>query len=222
VSDAAGTMAPPETAGRRPARQPTRRQAGRLSTPVLVAYAIAIALLAGFGSAYWALKGEYPVGSVRVGPWTTWPKIGSREADPYARAVVARSGEVPLGVGEGLAFVASADSAGRSLDANCVYGLGSVTPQARYWTLTVYDADGRPARTDLGRSGMTSAEILRRDDGSFLIELSRTVRPGNWLQLPSVDAFTLMLRLYDTPVAAGSAALDARVLPRIERLECGP
>jgi hypothetical protein len=31
-----------------------------------------------------------------------------------------------------------------------------------------------------------------------------------------------MLRLYDTPVAAGSAALDPRVLPGIERVECGP
>ena len=197
------------------------RHVGRLSAPVLVAYTIAVALLVGFGSAYWVLKGEYPVGSVRIGPWTTWPKIGSREADPYARAVVARSGDVPLGVGEGLAFVASVDSAGRDLDGNCSYRVGSVTPQARYWTLTVYDADGRPARTDLGRSGMTSAEILRRDDGSFLVELSRTVRPGNWLQLPSSASFTLILRLYDTPVAAGSAALDARVLPSIERGECG-
>ena len=221
MSDAAGTAvaaqpAAPRTAPRRPILR-----SGRLPAPVLVAYAMALALLVGFGSAYWVLKGEYPVGSVRIGPWTTWPKIGSREADPYARAVVARSGDVPLGVGEGLAFVASVDSAGRDLDASCSYRVGSMTPQARYWTLTVYDADRRPARTDLGRSGMTSAEILRRDDGSFLVELSRTVRPGNWLQLPSSASFTLILRLYDTPVAAGSAALDARVLPSIERGECG-
>jgi hypothetical protein len=220
VSDAGAIAAAAEP----PALRTTRRrstQRGRLPATVLVAYAIAIALLAGFGSAYWVLNGEYPVGSVRVGPWMTWPKIGSRDADPYARAVVARSGDVPLGLGEGLAFVASADNSGRALDATCAYRVGSVTPQARYWTLTIYDTDGRPARTDLGRSGATSAEILRRDDGSFLIELSRTVRPGNWLQLPSSGPFTLMLRLYDTPVAAGSAALDARVLPGIERLECG-
>jgi hypothetical protein len=221
VSDAAtvGVADPP---ARAKARRRSTRVAGRLPAPVLVAYAIALALLVGFGSAYWVLKGEYPVGSVHVGPWITWPKIGSRDADPYARAVVARSGDIPLGLGEGLAFFAPADNAGRALDTNCAYRVGSVTPQARYWTLTIYDADGRPARTDLGRSGMTSAEILRRDDGSFVIDLSRTVRPGNWLQLPSSGAFTLMLRLYDTPVAAGSAALDGRVLPGIERVECGP
>ena len=220
MSDAAGTVGGLEPAVRVRARRVSRRPAGRLSTPALVVYAIAVALLVGFGSAYWALKGEYPVGAVRVGPWLTWPKIGSRDADPYARAVVARSGEVPLGVGEGLAFLASADNAGRALDARCAYQVGSVTPQARYWTLTIYDAEGRPARTDLGRSGLTSAEILRRDDGSFVVELSRMARPGNWLQLPSSGDFTLVLRLYDTPVAAGSAALDARVLPGIERLEC--
>lgn len=219
MSDAA-TVEALESRAPQSARRRAAQSRGRLSTPVLIAYAMALALLLGFGSAWWVLKGEYPVGSVHVGPWITWPKIGSRDADPYARAVVARSGDIPLGLGEGLAFFAPADSAGRALDAACTYRVGSVTPQARYWTLTVYDADGRPARTDLGRSGMTSAEILRRDDGSFQIELSRTVRPGNWLQLPSLGSFTLMLRLYDTPVAAGSAALDARVLPGIERVEC--
>jgi hypothetical protein len=195
---------------------------GGLSSSVLILYALALALLVGFGTAYWALQGEYPVGSVRVGPWLTWPKIGSREADPYARAVVARSGDLPLGIGEGLAFLASGDSAGRPLTGSCAYRVGSVTPQARYWTLTIYDADSRPARSELGRSGMTSAEVLRADDGGFAVALSRTVRPGNWLQLPESGPFTLVLRLYDTPVAAGSAALDARVLPAIERLECAP
>ena len=48
-------------------------------------YAFALALGLGIGSAYWALAGEYPFGGVAVGPWTAWPAVGSREADPYAR-----------------------------------------------------------------------------------------------------------------------------------------
>ena len=204
----------------RPSRRVERR--GRLSSAALVLYALAVALLVGFSSAYWALEGEYPVGMVRVGPWMTWPKIGSRDADPYARAMVARTGDLPLGVGEGLAFVASADGSGRQLDGSCSYLVGSVTPQARYWTLTAYDSRGAPLRSALGRSGFTSSEILRADDGTFSILLSPSVRPGNWLQLPDAGAFTLVLRLYDTPVAAGSAALDKRVVPDIQRLECAP
>ena len=50
--------------------------------------------------------------------------------------------------------------------------------------------------------------------------LSRDPLPGNWLRMPENGPFRLVLRLYDTPVAAGTAALDPRTLPAIERLDC--
>ena len=31
-------------------------------------------------------------GAVKAGPWTGWPKTGTRDADPYARALFARTG----------------------------------------------------------------------------------------------------------------------------------
>ena len=50
---------------------------------------------------------------------------GSVDADPYSRAVVARSGIMPLGLGEGLAFTARRDGAGWVLDgAKCVVPAG--------------------------------------------------------------------------------------------------
>jgi hypothetical protein len=40
------------------------------------------------------------------------------------------------------------------------------------------------------------------------------------LRTPKQGRLSLALRLYDTPVAAGTAALDPRTLPSIERLDC--
>lgn len=199
-----------------PGRSVFRR---RLSSLSLVVYALGLAVGLGLGSAYWAVRGGYPFGGIQVGPWLTWPRVDWREIDPYARAVIARSGDVPLALGEGLAFHAAVDDTGLPLDASCTYEVGSATPQARAWTLTAYQG-GRPIVTGLGRSGFTSAEILRRDNGEFTITLSREARPGNWLQLPASARFNLILRLYDTPLAAGSVALDRKALPRIVRGEC--
>jgi hypothetical protein len=192
----------------------------RLSSAALVLYAVGLALLIGLGSAYWAVSGDYPFGRVRAGVWQGAPRVGSREADPYTRAVVARNAEIPLAVGEGLTLTATRDEAGRALDVGCSYRIGSTTPQARYWTITLYDDEGRPASAGLERSGFTSAEVLREADGRFTIHLSREPMPGNWLRMPEGGRPGLVLRLYDTPVAAGTAALDTRSLPAIERLDC--
>ncbi|HEX2727555.1 MAG TPA: DUF1214 domain-containing protein [Beijerinckiaceae bacterium] len=191
-----------------------------LAPAVLVIYAVSIALLAGLGSAFWAVKDSYPFGTVRANTWVAAPRVGSREVDPYAKAVVARSAEIPLATGEGLMLTATQDEAGRPLDPHCNYRIGTVTPQARYWTVTLYDDAGHPVVSELQRSGFTSAEIMREADGRFAIALSREPMPGNWLRLPERGRPSVVLRLYDTPVAAGSAALDPRTLPVVERLGC--
>jgi hypothetical protein len=192
----------------------------RLPTTALVIYAFAVGLGLGVSSAYVALSGEYPVGRVTAGPWKAWPHVGSRNADPYAQGIIVREGDIPLAAGEGIALVADSDSAGRTLDSGCTYRLGATTPQARLWTLTLYDGNGRLVPSDLDRSSFTSAEILREADGRFAIALSRDLQAGNWLKLPPSGPFTLALRLYDSPAAAGSAMLDEKALPALERVEC--
>ncbi|HEY8565900.1 MAG TPA: DUF1214 domain-containing protein [Beijerinckiaceae bacterium] len=214
--------AAPAVDGALPRPATKRRAPRRTSTATLILYALAVGAGLGLSSAYLLVRRDFPIGGVRAGPWVAWPRVGSREADPYARAIVARRGEVPLGVGEGLAFTAATDSAGQPLTATCEYRIGSVTPPARYWTLTLYDQTGRPALGDLGRAGFTSGEIMREADGRFAITLARDPAPGNWLRQPAAGPVRLVLRLYDTPVAAGSAALDAASLPAIERGVCAP
>lgn len=192
----------------------------RVPTAILIVYALLLALGLGLSTAYWAMNGDPPFGSLRLGPWKAWPKLGSPEADPYMRAIIARHGDVPLATGEGLGFTARADSEGRLLDSACTYSIGAVAPIARLWTLTLYDGDGRLPVTELRRRTFTSAEVLRDSEDRFTIALSRTLQPGNWLQLPASGPFTVVLRLYDPPGAAG-ANLEEADFPVIQRLGCG-
>jgi hypothetical protein len=188
----------------------------------MTVYAVSLGLGLGLGSAYEALRGAFPFGSVAIGPWMAWPGVGSGKADPYARAIVAKRSDVPLALGEGLALTATRDSAGQILTSACTYRLGTVMPQARFWTLSVYDREDRPIVTELKRSGYTSAEVLRRADETFLVTLSRRLQPGNWIQLPPAGDFRIALRLYDMPGIGGALKLGADALPAIERLECEP
>ena len=109
-----------------------------------VAGAIGVAL--GLWASRAILDDGAPVGVVAIGPWRAAAKAGSLEADPYTRAVLERSGEIPLALGEGLQLVARVDDARRPLDARCSYRVGSRAPAARYWTLSLVDREGFPAR----------------------------------------------------------------------------
>jgi len=212
-------------------RTMTPRGAGRLvgrfvrkaGTPLLVLYALGLGAFLGLASADWATRGGYPFGGVRIGPWMAWPRAGSANADPYTRAVNARRGEIPLAVGEGLLMTASEDDEGRSLDASCTYAISGAVPPARAWTITVAGRGPRDPNRPHIRDGFTSTEILRQQDGRFVIVLGPEVEPGNWLPRPRADGpMRLALRLYDTPAAASAASLDRSVVPSIPREGCAP
>jgi hypothetical protein len=184
-----------------------------------LAVALVIAVAVGAASAWYVVDRGRLFNSLSVGEWTAWPESGSPDADPYSGAMLARSGEVPLGAAEGLAFSADTDSAGAPLTGRCNYVLVGQTPLARLWTLTAYDAEGRLMGPAEHRTGFHSREIVRRPDGRFEIRVARSVQPGNWLPIELVDRFRLVLRLYDTPLATGSR-FGELTMPQILREEC--
>ena len=225
IGPAAGTSPRgPSTGGRNGAARLRRFAQGaarRTSRVGLFVYALSLGGLLGLATADYATSGGYPFGGTGIGSWIAWPRAGSLDSDPYARAVNARRGDVPLAVGEGMLLTAASDDTGRTLDARCTYRLAGVTPPARAWTLTV-TGRGRPEPgQEPVRTGYTSTEILRETDGRFAISLSPEVQPGNWLPMPRPRGpVRLALRLYDTPVAASVGSLDRDSLPAIERVEC--
>jgi hypothetical protein len=194
----------------------------------LTLYALALGATLGLASANWATRGRYPFGGITLNAWTAWPKIGSRDADPYVRAIHARTGEVPLALGEGLLLTAINDDAGRRLDPSCRYRIAGATPPARAWTLTVERSHpAKPPEAPAGtappppRTGFTATEVLRDRDGRFAVALSPDVQPGNWLPMPAGEgSIRLVLRLYDTPVAASTGVLEREGVPSITREDC--
>jgi hypothetical protein len=184
-----------------------------------IAIALVLAVTVGVSTAWYAIDRGFIFGAVTAGAWTAWPAAGGADADPYSLATLARTGEVPLGAGEGIAFTAEDDSAGTPLSGTCTYEVVGQTPAARLWTLTAYDSDGRLMVNAARRSGFHSREILRRPDGSFVITVSPEVAPGNWLPVGRVDHFRLVLRLYDTPLTTGSRIADL-TMPDIRKERC--
>ncbi len=184
-----------------------------------IVIALVLALTIGISTAWYAIEHGFIFGAVTAGAWTAWPTAGSANADPYSLATLARTGEVPLGAGEGIAFTAEDDSAGEPLSGRCTYEVAGQTPAARLWTLTAYDSEGRLMVNAARRSGFHSREIVRQTDGSFVIIISPEVAPGNWLPVSRTDHFRLVLRLYDTPLTTGSRIADL-TMPDIREVRC--
>ena len=184
-----------------------------------LAIAIVVATAVGFSSAWFAVERGHLFGAVSAAGWTAWPRAGSVDADPYSLAMLARTGEVPLGAGEGLSFTAAFDSDNEPLTGRCAYEITGQTPPARLWTLTAYDDAGRLIVNAARRTGFHSREILRRPDGTFIIAVSSEVQPGNWLPIAAVERFGLVLRLYDTPLTTGSR-IGELVMPEIRKTGC--
>jgi hypothetical protein len=184
-----------------------------------IAIAVLVATTVGFFTAWLAVEHGRLFGSVAIGSWTAWPEAGGPNTDPYSLALLARTGELPLGAGEGLAFTAQTDSKGDPLSGRCVYDINGQTPAARLWTLTAYDGEGRLMVNPAHRPGFHSRDILRRPDGSFSIVGSPDVEPGNWLPTARVDAVQLVLRLYDTPLTTASDFTNIE-MPSIDKVRC--
>jgi hypothetical protein len=183
-------------------------------------FALAIAAAIGLGTTWIALTRGTAYGGVSIGAWTAWPKNGTSGIDPYARAMVARTGELPVGSGDGVAFYAHTDDAGANLDGRCDVLVSGITPQARYWTLTLYDPHGWLVANSVRRHGFTSQEIIRKADGSFDITVGPRVRPGNWLPTGGVERYQLVLRLYDTPIGMATRTGRDAPMPLINRRGC--
>ena len=175
-----------------------------------------IALALGLSSAW------YMVAAPRIGQgagaWKAVPVVTAETADPYTRARIARTGEIALGAGEGLIFIATEDDEGRELDGGCDYRIAGRTPTARLWTLSVVGADGGLPTSVTGRTALTSREILRDADGRFVVSVAATARAGNWLPSHAAGAERLVLRLYDTPLALSPD--PGMEMPRVTREAC--
>lgn len=186
----------------------------------LTLLALAIAAGVGLGLTWTTATRGVDLGTLTIGSWTARPRSGSNEIDPYARAGIARSGELPIGTGDGITFTAMTDDNKKLLDGRCDVAISGVTPPARFWTLTLYDTKGRLVANTLDRYGFTSQEVVRSADGAFEVRIAARSRAGNWLPTSGIDRYVLALRLYDTPVGVATRSQKDAPMPAIVTMGC--
>jgi hypothetical protein len=185
----------------------------RLLIGLLLSFVIAGAI--GLGTTWLALSHNITFGGLKLGAWKSDPRRGTSGADPYARAVIARNGELPVGVGDGITFRADLDDSGRLLDGRCDVTVRGTTPSARYFTLTLYSPSGDLVANSLSRFGFTSQELVRDRKGEFEVTVSPRARPGNWLPTGGAGRYILVMRFYDTSLGIATRAGREAPMPAI-------
>jgi len=178
----------------------------------------------GFGSALW-LAGLWPegrrlaFGDVEVGGWHSDFAIGSKAADPYTRARVARHGLLALAKSEAVYFTRAADDDGQPLSEACSYRLSGAAMPAGWWSVTLYDgASMLPANTDAA----LSIDASRVGAGAWEAVIAPT-RPADtmlWISSRKAGLFDLTLRLYMPENTLLDDPVGTLNPPRIERLAC--
>jgi hypothetical protein len=187
---------------------------------IITVVALFLAAAVGLGTTWMTATRGTELGTLTIGAWTARPKSGTAGVDPYSRASIARSGELPVGTGDGVAFSATRDDRKRPLDGRCDVVISGVTPAARFWTLTLYDTKGHLVANSLQRYGFTSQEVIRGSDGGFEIRIAPRSRAGNWLPTGGIERYSLMLRLYDTPVGVATRTQRDAPMPAIATMGC--
>lgn len=182
---------------------------------------IGVVLILGLGSSWYMIQHGSPLTTVSSGPWVSWVTAARRGSDPYTRAHEARLGILPLSTEVGQTFTARTDNQGRALHSSCNYVVEGHELQTHWWSLTVFDSEGRLVANTLDRHAYTSDTIAIRGDGTFVAMLSRDAHPGNWLPIGGAGRLALVFTVID--FGARSLAGDDEVsayLPTITRKDC--
>lgn len=157
--------------------------------------------------------------SIRQGPWTTGVEVGTSNAGPLTRAVVALRGLLALPASEARYFNASTDSAGVPLSGRCSYRVEGRPLAARWWSITVYDQGGWLITNAYNRHSVGSTNVPVTGSGRWSLTVSPDQAPGAWIPTATRDAFELTLRTY-RPRDGLLTDLRGVELPTITKLEC--
>ncbi len=157
------------------------------------------------------------IGGVNNGPWISNPNIGSPDANPLVRSLVARRGLLALSRQEAVYFTATRDSDGRNLTERCTYEVIGEMPPTRWWSLTVYDTDSFLPRNDRNRHAVSQTTVQTDASGRVAIPIGQD--EAGAIVTENAGLFSLTLRLYH-PDPIVLEALDTLIFPRIDRVGC--
>ncbi len=182
-----------------------------------------LSLVIGLSSAYFMIDDGFALVVSRAGPWQTWINAGSLTADPYTRAHIARSGQLPINSASGLTYFATTDDKGRTLSSDCEYEIVARPLSAVWWTIAVFDRYGKLIPNKAARHAFSSQSLTILPDGTQRVSLASEARPGHWLPSGDVGDLTLVLRIIRPLVIENgevTTSVDADSLPHVRRGSC--
>ncbi len=161
-------------------------------------------------------------GSVQTGGWSSDWTIGSKAANPWTRARVARHGLFALTKEEAVYFSRKTDDDGRRLRETCTYEVSGGALPALWWSITLYDGTSfLPRNTDEALSfDLTDASAIGDPTAWAFTIAAAAQAEGGWVSSRAAGEFDLTLRLYKPSpelIANPEAVLDA---PRIRMVTC--
>lgn len=191
----------------------------RLLTSVGVA---AAALYAGAEIAKISIYTEATEAKVRTfvhnGVWYTDKSFGNKDATALTRAYVAVGGLLALSREETVYYLAHTDEGGDPISSGHVYEIAGTDMPARWWSITLYNADRFLTPNPQGKYSVKGTDITRDKDGSFRIVLSREARTGNWIPMGEGENMSLLLRMYNPEPQVRERLADIE-LPVIRKVE---
>ncbi len=161
--------------------------------------------------------------SVANGNWVTNVSTGSADAGVMLKATIAIGGLL-ASTRENSMYYRLNSVAGESLRLNCRYRIAGDDYDADWWSITAYGWDNYLIPNKQKRYSFNNENIVRREDGSWVITIASEQQAGNWLpvgpsgaptwrKLPDYD-FDLLLRLY-TPGRSYLEQPQSAALPTV-------
>lgn len=172
--------------------------------------------------ATWALLPQLAqAGQQQIGAWRFNPLAGSHAADPYTRALVARTGLLALSARETIYFSIAEDDRGAPLSESCVYELSGGDLPARWWSVTIYAADNYLPRGQEHAFSIDATRIQAPPGATWSARVSQVRGSAvNWISSQGAQrGYSLTLRLYQ-PHQNAREHPDMIALPYLQRLSC--
>ena len=165
---------------------------------------------------------------VQNGDWVTNVSTGSADAGIMLKATVAIGGLL-ASTRENSMYYRLDSVGGKPMSLNCRYRIEGDDYDADWWSITAYGWDNYLIPNKLKRYSFNNENIVRGEDGSWVIRVAAEEQPGNWLPVGPSGApswrrfsgheFDLLLRLY-TPGRSYLETPESAVLPTVTLEGC--
>ena len=188
---------------------------------VKIATFAGIAVFGGLLTSWYVIDQGASFNTERIGPWVKWTMGGRVNADPYSLIRHDQNAMLVFSATFVSRYEATFDDSGRRLHSACHYAIAGQPPASDWWSLNVFDSDGRLIPNASNRHGYNAATIVPDADGSIRIDLAREARPGNWVPTSRAGRLVVVLEIQNRTGDAGVPADEApRTLPSIRRIGC--